>query len=108
MKGASLETFEPFEEIRPISTPLSVKACKKHGISPEDLLYVPEDKLNVRPGEISFNKREANRFRKLKFVIRTRNALILEGQKKGNNHSQYIEHFSDEVESSKKKQEYYL
>lgn len=73
----SLSNLDEFEQHCLINTPRSLEACKKEGIDPEELLYIPPEAftqphLSVRLQQLHFEFFEAKRKEILSIVKRAR------------------------------------
>mmetsp|Transcript_13018 Transcript_13018/g.24177 ORF Transcript_13018/g.24177 Transcript_13018/m.24177 type:complete len:519 (-) Transcript_13018:3071-4627(-) len=79
----SLGTLGEFEQDRVVNTPRSLEACRREGIDPEELLYIPPEAftqphLSVRLQHLHFEFFEAKRKEIVEIVKRARERVIEE------------------------------
>jgi hypothetical protein len=80
----SLTSLDEFEQHRLVNTPRSLEACRREGIDPEELLYIPPDAftqphLSVRLQQLHFEFFEAKRKEIIAIVKRERENVVEEG-----------------------------
>ena len=114
MNNISLKNYPDQEEIERINTPLSLEACRKEGIDPEELLFYPFEAF-ARPNlqksvqKLNYDFYESQRKKLLKIARAQYKSLCFENKsRKTSKSNQITEIISNEIQKLKERKLKYI